>query len=234
MAADLQAVIEKSTDGPVILIGHSIGGMIIQTFCRLFPAHLNHRVIGLVLVHTSYTNPIKTTMFGSALAALQKPILEPLNYLTLWLSPLVWLSNWQSYLNGSLHLSTRLTSYAGTQTWNQIDYSSRLLACALPAVLARGNFAMTKFDAQATLPTISVPTLVVAAKHDRITCKEANQFIAESIPRAEVIELSPAGHLGHWERHPEFTQALSDFCAKLDSPKVPPPTSTPRDEKVLA
>ena len=65
MAADLQAVIEKATDGPVILIGHSIGGMIIQTFCRLFPTHLKHRVIGLVLVHTSYTNPVKTTMFGS-------------------------------------------------------------------------------------------------------------------------------------------------------------------------
>ncbi len=36
---------------PAILVGHSIGGMTILTFCRRFPAALGQRVAGLALVH---------------------------------------------------------------------------------------------------------------------------------------------------------------------------------------
>ena len=35
MAGDLEAVLQCDTDGPVALVGHSIGGMVIQTFCML-------------------------------------------------------------------------------------------------------------------------------------------------------------------------------------------------------
>jgi pimeloyl-ACP methyl ester carboxylesterase len=37
MAADLEAVVAR-VDRPVVLVGHSIGGMISLTFCRLFPS----------------------------------------------------------------------------------------------------------------------------------------------------------------------------------------------------
>ena len=63
LANDLNAVLEQiSPNGPVILIGHSIGGMTQQTFCRLFGEKLGKSVKGLVLVHTTYTNPLATNM----------------------------------------------------------------------------------------------------------------------------------------------------------------------------
>ena len=42
MAEDLAAVVAR-VEGPVVLVGHSIGGMISLTFCRLFPQCLGVR-----------------------------------------------------------------------------------------------------------------------------------------------------------------------------------------------
>ena len=79
--------------GRPILLGHSIGGMITLTFCRLFPQALGTRVRAIALVQTTYTNPVRTTNMAGLLTALERPIIVPLLHLTIWLSPLLWLSN---------------------------------------------------------------------------------------------------------------------------------------------
>ncbi len=75
MAHDLNAVLERvSPNGPVILIGHSIGGMTEQTFCRVHHDKLGQSVKGIVLLHTTYTNPLSTNM----LAWVVKPLTQSL------------------------------------------------------------------------------------------------------------------------------------------------------------
>lgn len=211
MAADLEAVLTEATAGPCLLIGHSIGGMIQQTFCRMFPQHLNDRVRGLVFVHTTYTNPTKTAVGAALLTALQKPVLEPLTYLSIWMSPLMWLSNWQSYWNGSLHLSARLTSFSGKQTWQQVDHLCQLQAKASPAVVGRGSLAMTRLDEQAALRNVPVPTLVVAGMCDRLTKPDASRVLAQLLPDSQLVTLA-GGHFGHWEQSSDFHEALSTFA----------------------
>jgi pimeloyl-ACP methyl ester carboxylesterase len=139
MAQDLEAVRQAAADRPVVLIGHSIGGMIIQTYCRLFPQHLGASVAGLVLVDTTYTNPVQTTTGSGFFRAVQKPILEPLLHLMIWLSPLVWLMNWLSYFNGSAHLLSIFTGFAGSETRGQLDFATRFTPQASPAVQARNT-----------------------------------------------------------------------------------------------
>jgi pimeloyl-ACP methyl ester carboxylesterase len=82
------AVLALTGDKPAILLGHSIGGMITLTFCRLFPNALGTRVNGLVLTHTTPTNPIRTTSGAGFFTAIEKPVLVPMLYLTIALSPL--------------------------------------------------------------------------------------------------------------------------------------------------
>ena len=103
-------------DQPAILLGHSIGGMITLTFCRLFPKALGDRVRAIALVQTTYTNPVRTANMAGLLTALERPVIVPLLHLTIWLSPLIWLSNLMSYLNGSALLSTKSSGFAGKQT----------------------------------------------------------------------------------------------------------------------
>lgn len=116
----------------------------------------------------------------------------PLMYLTIALSPLVWLMNWLSYLNGSAHLMNKLSSFGGTETWEQIDFATRFQPQASPAVLARGMLGMMRYDATKTLAAISVPTLVVAGDRDSTTKPEASERICDSVPGARVITLAPA------------------------------------------
>ena len=219
MSRDLEAVLAETVNGDaadesVILVGHSIGGMINQTFCRLFPERLASRVQGLVLLHTTYTNPLKTALFAPLWRAIQNPVIVPLNYLNIWLSPLVWLSNLQSYCNGSLHIATRLSSFAGEQTLSQLNHGAWLAVCAPPNVLARGNFAMLEFDEQKTLPVVDLPVLVIAAREDRMTKPIASNRLDELLPQGHFAVVKPAGHLGFWEQPEQCAELITEFVSK--------------------
>lgn len=211
LADDLDAVIRVEGTGPIILVGHSIGGMIQQTYGRLYPDQLESRVAGMVLVHTTYTNPLRTALGAPLWKALEKPVIVPLCYLTAWLAPLAWLSNLQSFLSGSLHWTTRFSSFAGHQTWGQLNYAAWLAVKAWPGVVARGNLAMLAFDEQTTLPEIRIPVLVIAGRHDRMTKPEASEWISKRL--ALGFESSIAGgHLGFWEQHSKITELITEFA----------------------
>jgi pimeloyl-ACP methyl ester carboxylesterase len=214
MAGDLNAVVQECGEGAVILIGHSIGGMINQTFCRLFRMQLGSTVRGVVLLQTTYTNPLNTALAAAFWKAIEKPILVPLNHLTVWVAPLAWLSNWQGYLNGSLHLMTRLASFSGRQTWGQLDYGAWLAAKAWPGTVARGNLAMLEFDEQKTLAEIQVPCLVISGVHDRMTTPEASVRIEELVSHALPVSLK-AGHLGLWEAHSQLSDVIAEFAVRM-------------------
>jgi pimeloyl-ACP methyl ester carboxylesterase len=214
MASDLEAVLAAAApSGPVMLVGHSIGGMITQTFCRLFPERLGQHVTAIALVHTTYTNPLRTAWLAPLWSALETPLIVPLNYLTIWLAPLAWVSNMQSYLNGTMHIITRFASFAGDQTWGQVNYGSWLAAIAWPGTVARGNLAMLEFDEQQTLPHISVPVLVIGGEHDRMTQRFAADRIDATAPHS-VEATIPAGHLGFWEKHERVNEYLAEFAAQ--------------------
>ena len=63
-AEALGAVVDAVGGEPVILVGHSIGGMTTQTFWRACSSQTRARVRGVVLVDTTHEDPIQT--MGSA------------------------------------------------------------------------------------------------------------------------------------------------------------------------
>ncbi len=213
LAGHLEAVLALAGGRPAILVGHSIGGMIQQTFSRLFPAYLGRQVSGMVMLHTTYTNPVKTASLRGLLTAIQKPILTPLMYLTVALWPLVWLMNWLSYLNGTAHLASAVIGFAGTESRGQLDVGTRYTPQVNPGVLARGMLAMFEFDETETLGKISVPVLVIAGDLDRLTNPDASEYISRAIPGAQMVLLGPSGHMGNFERNVELISALEAFAA---------------------
>lgn len=220
MARDLEAVLQLAGPRPAVLLGHSIGGMTILTFCKLFPEALTSRVSGLVLVHTTYTNPLYTKVPTWLMPAIQKPVLEPLCYLTIALSPVIRLMNVLSYLNGSAHWANHRDVFAGTETRGELEFVTRYVVKASPAVIARGTLGMFGYDATEVLAAVTVPTLVIAAEGDTTTIPEASERIAAGVPGARLVTLSPARHMGLIERHDEFFLAVSGFCEQVAHPVV--------------
>src|SRR3954453_17100092 len=111
------------------------------------------------------------------MTTLQKPVLTPLCYLIIFLSPVIWIFRWMSYLNGNAHIMTRWLTFAGTQTAKQLDFSTLLSTLTPPAVMARGCLGMFRYDVTRELSTIATPVLVVAANKDRLTRPDASVYM---------------------------------------------------------
>ena len=221
MARDLEAVLDLAGAQPVILVGHSVGGMITLTLSRLLGPRLAERVAGLILVHTTYTNPVRTTIVAPVLRALQTPVLTPLLYLMIALWPVVWLMNWLSFLNGTAHVTSAFTGFAGQQTRGQLNYATLLAQWYSPSVLARGLLAMFRFDETATLATIDVPVLIVPADRDPVLLPSASARIHAGIASSTLQPLTPAGHMGFLEQHAAFHTLVETFSAMV-TPREPP------------
>ena len=217
LAADLVAVIGLAKGRPVVLVGHSIGGMITLDLCKAFPEELKARVAGIVLAHTSYTNPVRTTQGAWFYTAIEKPVLIPMMYVTIALWPLFWAMTWMSYLNGSLRRSTHKSSFSGNETRGQLEFVTNFSPLGRPDVLARGMLGMIAYDATATLSRIKVPTLVFVGDEDTTTLPEAGAFIAKSVPKGRLVTLSPAKHMGLLEHHDRFDRNLAEFAASCQS-----------------
>ena len=160
-----------------------------------------------------HIRPRLTPTSGAAVfTAIEKPVLVLLMYLTIALSPLVWLMNWLSYLNGSAHLATKQSSFGGTETWEEIDFFTRFQPEAPPAVMARGMLGMMRYDATQTLAGITVPVLVVAGDLDPVTKPEASERISSGIPNVRLVTLAPAKHLGLIEHEARYAEIIRKFA----------------------
>jgi len=217
MAKDLHAVIEHTNAKEPILWGHSIGGMIILTLVAKHKELIQGNIKALILEHTTYTNPVKTIMFSKLMTAIQKPVLQPLCYLLIGLSPIVWIMRWMSFLNGNSHIFTRLLTFTGTQTPRQLGFVTLLSTLAPPAVTARGVLGMFKYDVTEQLGSIQIPTVIIAANKDRLTKPSASQHLYEFIPGSQLVTVKPGGHQGLIERHEQVNEAVAKAISSLRS-----------------
>jgi pimeloyl-ACP methyl ester carboxylesterase len=213
-ADDLLEVVGQAHPRKVILVGHSIGGMIIQTFCRRYPETLNRQVLGVVLENTTHTDPSRTTILGEGLHAL-KPLLKVAMRLDIPLQPVAWAMNWQSYLSGATHLAMRLGGFGTEPTKAQLEQVARAVTRNPPAVQAKGNLAMMRWSATEDLPAIRVPALVFIGGKDIVTVPAAGETIARRLPQARPMYMEEAGHLGPLELAEEYNAAIAAFADEV-------------------
>jgi pimeloyl-ACP methyl ester carboxylesterase len=219
-AEDLRTVAAQSPTQPVVLVGHSIGGMTIQTLARRDPAFVERSVAGIILVNTTYTNPLQTMILSPLWKLLRWPLIEPLLWLTIALEPLAWLWSWQSYLSGSAHLANRL-GFGKHVTRSQLNVTTLLGVKNRPGALARGNLAMFRWDARDALSTTRVPILVIGGERDIVTQPKASARISESAPSSTLTIVDDVNHMGFLERHDVYNEAIADFATRTLAPAKP-------------
>ena len=220
-AQALGAVVQSTGPGPVVLVGHSIGGMTTQTFWRACPQAVKDKVAGVVLVDTTHENPIETMWLSPLWRALRWPLIEPMMWLTVALSPLMWLSSWQGYLSGSNHIVMRLTGFGRFATRGQVDFTARLACKGSPGVQAKGNMAMFRWKATEVAPTIPVPMIVLAGLKDIVTLPSASRTIANAARSGRLIEIEGCGHMGFMERAEAYNEEIARFADAVLRPTAP-------------
>lgn len=212
-AADLRSVMALAKGRPAVLVGHSIGGMTIQTLARDTPEAFD-TVAGVVLVNTTYTNPLHTMIASPLAQALRWPVLEPLMRLAVWLQPLVWLGAWQSYLSGSAHMANRL-GFGHYVTRSQLEHTTLLATRNPPGVQARGNLAMFDWDATGALAKLKTPVLVIGGDLDIVTKLEASRTIALSAFNSQLAPVEGVNHMGFLEQAEVYNGAIADFTGSV-------------------
>jgi pimeloyl-ACP methyl ester carboxylesterase len=200
MASDLHAVMGLANGKPVVLVGHSIGGMINLTFCRRYPDLLGSQLAGIVQVDTTYTNPVKTTKGSGFSQAIQKPLAEPLLHSMILLSPLVRLMNWLSYENALPTYRMRRAHLRDRKLGANWIFVSRYQFESSPAVVARGTLAMFHWDATPVLPHVNAPALIIVGQQDTTTLPSASEYMQKTMRHTELKVVSPSAHLACWSK----------------------------------
>jgi 3-oxoadipate enol-lactonase len=189
LADALQDFLQQVGATMPILVGHSIGGMIVQQLLAKSP----HIASAVVLAQTS-------PAFGKPDGEWQKAFIEAR------LGPL---ERGETLVSLAPTLVKELVG-------DDPDISGMELArdcmASVPEPTYRATMlALMGFDLRDALKNISVPTLVLSGSKDKNAPAPMMAKMASCIPSATYVELEGAGHLVNLERPGEFNAALDRF-----------------------
>lgn len=92
-----------------------------------------------------------------------------------------------------------------------VELAERRMAEVRPSVLHADFLACDSFDETGRLGSITCPTLVICGEDDRMTPRRSAQFLADSIPNAQMAAIPGAGHMVMLEQPQVVANALRDF-----------------------
>lgn len=196
LAAALGRLLDTLGGRRVVLLGHSMGGMVAQ---EAYAAH-PERIAGLVLSGAS-------AAFGPPDGAWQQAFLRQR------LAPL------EAGRTMAEIAPTLVAGMVGVEPDPQGARHAVELMSGVPAETYRAALrALLGFDRRAALPAIRVPTLLVAGERDPNAPPQVMRRMAERIAGAEYVELAGCGHLACLERPAQFNAAVLGFLARRFAP----------------
>ena len=207
---DLMAVIEDSGLEQVVLVGHSVGGMIALELCSGRPDLLGGLIKGVVCVNTTDRPAYETVTGGAAIARAERVLRRPLDAIGNHHSRVDYLRRIIKPTD-SVFLAVSYAAFGPHGSARQIDFTYDMLAETPTDVLFDLFKAYRDFKVTDLLPDVTVPVLVMTGTHDRITVPGASQFLADNLPKAELKVFENCGHMSMLEKHKEFNTMLSEF-----------------------
>ena len=216
---DLGQVLDAvAPTGPVVLAGHSMGGMSILALARQRPELFGERVVGAFLLATSAGGLVSTGLVGFLVALGRR-----LGLLALYL----WLLQ---RLAPSLERRRRRGTFLGRRAVRRLlfgrddadRHSVRMVQQLLeetPLPVTMAFYAtFLDHDETAALPVLRrVPVTVVAATHDRLTPAAHGRRIAESIGAgADLVVVPGAGHSVNLTRSAVVDRAFLDLLDRAE------------------
>ena len=194
LADALQDFLQQIGAGRPILVGHSIGGMIVQQWLIKHP----RAAAGVVLAQTS-------PAFGKAEGDWQKQFIEAR------LGP----------LDRGETMKTLAPTLVKELVGDNPDPDGMQLARDCMASVPEASYrammlALLGFDQRKALGNIAVPALVLSGSKDKNAPAPMMAKMATYIPASTYVELEGAGHLVNLEQPMAFEAALDQFLKTVE------------------
>ncbi|RBY85268.1 alpha/beta fold hydrolase [Blastococcus sp. TF02A-26] len=203
LARDMARVLEEVVpEGPVVLGGHSMGGMTVMALAEQRPELFGDRIAGVALVGTS-SGGLDAVTYGlpAPVAKAVKKLLPILNERAV-----------------KAELAGKKRAVGALDMWLIFSGTADAADLAAATEVHRGTTAET---VAAFLPTFSthdratalaalsdVPVLIAVGDADRLCPVEHSRTIAEALPEAELAVYPGVGHMVQMERRREVSDRL--------------------------
>jgi pimeloyl-ACP methyl ester carboxylesterase len=217
LGQDLYGILERfAPTGPVILVGHSMGGMTIMALAEKHPELFGTRVIGVGLCSTSagrldQVPIILPGKIGMLLRALATPTVSALARV-----PDVVEHSRRAGTDIS-YLLTRKYSFGSEVPPAFTEFVNEMIAATPIEVIADFYPIFALHDKYDDLePLQKVECVVIGGDKDVLTPFAHAEEIVRRVPGAELVEVRNCGHLGLIEHHREFTAALLGMIERAE------------------
>jgi pimeloyl-ACP methyl ester carboxylesterase len=219
LGADLAAVLAATVpaDQPVVLVGHSMGGMTIMALARQQPELFGGKVAGVMLISTAAHDVDATSWLPSPMRAAAR-----------WAGPALLrgavggrraaLAERIRAAGGDLaFLTTRFLAFgADDASPALVDFLERVIRATPIDVVADFYVALLELDERSALPTLGrVPVVVITGAQDRLIPAAKAAALAASIPGARLVEVPGAGHAVILEQPGAVTQEIVNLVKEL-------------------
>ncbi|HIT75793.1 MAG TPA: alpha/beta hydrolase [Candidatus Avipropionibacterium avicola] len=210
LARDLAQVLDEVVgDGPVLLLGHSMGGMTIMHLAQDRPELFGDRIIGVGLCATSAGDLAEHSLVpvipGRTFARITPPLLTTLIKL-----PQIVEQGRRAGSDIGWVVTKRMAFGRNDVPTSMVEFVSEMLAEIPLQVVADFYPAFAEVDEVDAFDTLAhVECCVIGGVKDTITPFTHTERILELLPSAESVVIEDAGHMVMIEHHDQVNAAFS-------------------------
>ena len=226
LGKDLETVLAVTAPkGPVVLVGHSMGGMTVLSHARQYPQRYPTRIVGAALI-SSAAEGVARSPLGEIL---KNPALEAARFAVRHAPKTV--HRGRGAAKSIIAPILRAASYGDEKVSpSVVAFSEKMMHGTPIATLVGFLHALEVHDEDTGLRTLAkVPTLIACGAHDLITPVEHSEAMAAALPKSELVIVGGAGHLVQLEQPEAIDDALVRLVERATPSKLVAMTRRLRD-----
>jgi pimeloyl-ACP methyl ester carboxylesterase len=226
LGRDLDTVLAvMAPRGPVVLVGHSMGGMTVLSHARQFPHRYPTRVVGAAII-ASAAEGVSRSPLGEIL---KNPALEAARIAVRYAPKTV--HRTRGAAKSVIAPILRAASYGDEKiSPSVVAFSEKMMHDTPITTLVEFLHALEVHDESPALPTLAkVPTLIACGDRDLLTSTEHSQSLAAALPKSELVIVGGAGHLVQLEQPEVIDDALVRLVERATPSKLVALTRRVRD-----
>lgn len=199
---DIRSVVEGLDLRDAVLVGHSMGGVAVQSFLIRHPEIAAERVKGVVLLSTLARVPLSGVRAKGARVFIDRLSQLAPDSTRLWASPNVGF------------VLARL-GFGRDPRPSHVELVRRMMLECAADTRRESPRALLGLDLTARLPEVRIPTLVIGGSADVITPPAEARRIAELIPGARLEIVPGGGHMLMLERTELIDYFITEFAREV-------------------
>lgn len=215
LGRDLKRVIETTTDGPVVVVAHSMGGMSLISLAAQFPELFGTKIVGTAL--------ISTTAGGLDPGRILFPML-PLGSLGGQAVARIvrFLDRGHSVVDRARAIGFRLAevvidrfAFGEDVPRNYAEFVFEMIDATPFEVVADFYPSFASLDHYEKLSALGqAPCLIIGGEVDKLTSIGHSRKLHSRIPGSELYEVAGAGHMALLERHDEVNSQIDELLER--------------------